>query len=609
MNYSQAYFISLGNTKKNKQMKKILFILLACVMLFTACQDTYLDLDPQDTITEAAYYTTADHFKAGTNDLYFGLAGWRTTYDNEYRDFGTDLCGYAQEEGRGDDLIPDSDDYWTNTYKYLRKINILLEKAAEYNGDQSEIAEYVAVAKFFRAYQHFFLLQRFGGVPVITEVPDVSSEVVTAPRNSRYEVFAQVLIDIDEAIAGLPTEQQIGESDKGKISKWAAESFKAKALLFEATWEKNVGTTTDGDGSVDGAGSVKPATYPSVSEMIQMANTLAKDVMDNGGFSLWNHNAELNNLSSLYLFNLEDAGSNPAGLEKASNNEYILYSKYDYNLYRGNKNISHTVQGRLAPSRKLMDMFLCLDGKTAQESDLFQGYATCDQEYENRDYRMEAYFVDVETWAIFPAGEMILPGASGGRGVGWECRKFYSYNYGSYRADLEESFDYPIIRLAEVYLIYAETLYELNGSLTDAQMEESINKVKERAGLPGITNASLAANGMNIYDEIMRERAIELYSENNRYLDLKRLGIAEQELNEAICGPIVEGNEFQDNPALYKPEQYAFGTKEIQTKFGLLDAVIIDPVEVRNFTRKHYLFPLPIDQLDLNSNLLQNPGY
>ncbi|MGQ1909126.1 RagB/SusD family nutrient uptake outer membrane protein [Marinifilum sp. RC60d5] len=590
-------------------MKKILFILLACVMLFSACQDTFLDLDPQDSITEAAYYKTPDHFKAGTNDLYYGLAGWRTTYDNEFRDFGTDLCGYAQEEGRGDDVVPDSDGYWTNTYKYLRKINTILEKAAEYDGDQADIAEYVAVAKFFRAYQHFFLLQRFGGVPIATEVPDISSDVVSAPRNSRYEVFAQVLTDIDEAIADLPTEQQIAEVDKGKISKWAAEAFKAKALLFEATWEKNVGTTTDGDGSTNGAGSVKPASYPSFSEMIQMANTLAKDVMDNGGYSLWNHNAELDNLSTLYLYNLEDAGSNPAGLEKASNHEYILYSKYDYDLYRGNQNISHTARGRLAPSRKLMDMFLCLDGKTAQTSEQFLGYATCDQEFENRDYRMKAYFADVDTWELFTPGTLVLPGASGGAGVAWECRKFYSWNYGSYRNVKEESFDYPIIRLPEVYFIYAETLYEMNGSLTDAQMAESINKVKERAGLPGITNASLAANGMNIYDEIMRERAIELYSENNRYLDLKRLGIAEQELNEAICGPIVEGNAFENNLALYDPATYNYGTKKIQTKFGLLDAVVIDPAEVRNFERKHYLFPLPIDQMDLNSNLLQNPGY
>jgi hypothetical protein len=587
-------------------MRKLLYITLACVLLLTACQDTYLDLDPQDAITEAAYYKTADHFKTASNNLYFGLAGWSTLWSNvEYFDFGTDLCGWSQTYGQGSDDIPTSDNLWDDSYEYLRDVNTLLEKAEEFEGDASEIEEYLAAAYFFRAFHHFFLLQRFGGVPIVTEVLDVDSEGLTAARNSRYEVFEQVLKDIDLAIAGLPTESEIATADKGKISKYAATAFKAKALLFEATWENNVGTTTDGDGVASGAGSAKPSGYMSTSDMIASANSLAKEVMDNGGYSLWNKNAETDNLSNLYLFNLEDAGSNPAGLEKASNNEFILYRKYDYDIAKAGKNISHTMVGRGAPSRKFMDMFLCSDGKTIFDSEQFMGYATCATEFENRDYRMTSYFADSDTWDTWTAGTLDLTLGS----VGWDNRKFRSYMYGTYRVDNTESFDYPVIRLAEVYLIYAETLYLLNGSLTDAQMAESINLVKERAGLPGITNAILAENGMDIYEEIMRERAVELYLENSRYLDLKRLAIAEDKLNDDICGPIVEGNEFDGNLALYNPDAYNYGTKKITTPMGDLDAVIVDPVSVRNFERMHYLFPLPIDQLDLNENLVQNPGY
>jgi hypothetical protein len=593
-------------------MKKILFILLAYVVVLTACQDTYLDLDPEDSITEASYYTTATHFKAASNYLYFGLGGWRTLWDGvEYFDYGTDLCGLAQSYGRGNDEIPESDDFWGDTYGYIRDANTIIEKAEEYDGDASDIEEYVAAAYFFRAYHHFFLLQRFGGVPIVTEVLDVDSEVLDAARNSRYEVFAQVLADIDLAIDDLPTEAEIATADKGKISKYAAEAFKAKALLFEATWEENVGTTTDGDGVSTGAGSTVPGDYMSTTEMLTEANTLAKDIMDNGGYSLWNYNDELDSLSNLYLFDLEDADSNPAGLEKASNNEFILYSKYDYDLYQGNQMISHVMAGRGAPSRKFMDMFLCLDGKTIFDSELFEGYATCATEFENRDYRMVSYIADydVDVWDTWAPGTLLLPGASDGGGVGWKNRKFYSYNYGTYRAATEESFDYPIIRLAEVYLIYAETLYELNGSLTDDQMAESINLVKARAGLPGITNAILTENGMDIYEEILRERAVELYLENSRYFDLKRLGLAEDALSASICGPIVEGTEYEDDLDLYDPADYNYGCEEIETPFGLLDAVIVDPSSIRNFERTHYLFPLPIDEMDLNSELLQNPGY
>ncbi len=593
-------------------MRKILYLLLTCVMVLSACQDTYLDLDPTDSITEASYYTTAEHFKAASNYLYFGMTGWATLWDGvEYFDYGSDLTGRAQEYGRGNDEIPESDDFWTDTYEYIREANLILEKAEEYTGDASEIEEYVAAAYFFRAMQHFFLLQRYGGVPIVTEVLDVDSETLTAARNSRYEVFAQVLEDIDEAIDGLPLESEIATADKGKVSKYGAVAFKAKALLFEATWEDNVGTTTDGDGVTDGAGTTKPDGYMTTTEMLTESNSLAKEVMDDGGYSLWNYNEESDNLSSLYLFDLEDADSNPMGLEKASNNEFILYQKFDYDLYQPNKMISHVMGGRGAPSRKFMDMFLCTDGKTIFDSDLFQGYATCATEFENRDYRMRAYIADnsVDVWDTWPAGTLVLPGASDGYGVGWSNRKFYSYNYGTYRAQADEAFDYPIIRLAEVYLIYAETLYLLNGGLTDAQMAESINLVKERAGLPGLTNAFLDENGMDIFDEIMRERAIELYLENSRYFDLKRYTLAEDALSASLCGPIVEGTEYEDNLDLYNPDDYAFGCEEIETPFGLLDAVIVDPSSIRNFERHHYLFPLPIDQMDLNENLLQNPGY
>ncbi|WP_321373342.1 RagB/SusD family nutrient uptake outer membrane protein [uncultured Draconibacterium sp.] len=587
-------------------MRKILYISLACVLLLTACQDTYLDLDPQDSITEAAYYKTPEHFKSASNDLYFNLTGWRTLWGGvEYFDFGSDLNGLTQDYGRGHDEIPQSDDFWTNNYKYLRKVNMVLQKAEEYEGDASEIEEYVATAYFFRAFHHFFLMQRFGGVPIVTEVLDVNSESLTSPRNSRYEVFAQILADLDMAIGNLPTESEIAEADKGKISKYAAMAFKAKALLFEGTWEMNVGNSTDGDGVSAGAGSNKPSGYMSTSEMISEANSLAKNVMDNGGYSLWNHNEELDNLSNLYLFNLEDAGSNPAGLEKASNNEFILYQKFDYNLYQSRKIVSHVFGGRGAPSRKFMDMFLCADGKTIYDSELFEGYETCASEFQNRDYRMTSYFADHETWDTWTPGTLELLLGS----VGWSNRKFYTYQYGSYRAQNEESYDYPIIRLAEVYLIYAETLYLMNGSLTDAQMAESINLIKARAGLPGITNAILADNGMDIWEEIKRERAVELYLENSRYFDLKRWAEAEEALSDDICGPIVEGNEYEGNPDLYNPEAYPYGTKKITTPMGDLDAVIVDPSTVRNFQRMHYLFPIPIDQLDLNENLLQNPGY
>ena len=589
-------------------MKKILIIIIPSILLlFSACEDTFLELDPLDASTEAAYFTSPDHFKAATNDFYKKMIGLRSTDGSnvyDFMDFGTDLTGYVQNYGRGVVVPGNSDSYWTRAYKYLRAINIVLEKAETYDGSSEEIAEYVAVAKFFRAYHHFQLMQRFGGVPVVTKVMDLDSEELLGARNSRYEVFAQILADLDGAIAALPLEQNIPTSDKGKISKWAAMSFKAKVLLYEATWEKYVGTSTDGDGVAEGAGSVKPSEYPSVENMLTMSNQLAKEVMDDGGYELWDYNSQLDDISMYYLFNLEDEGSNPAGLTKSSNKEFILYTKYDYDLYQGNVNISHTAGSRLSPSRKFMDMFLCTDGLPVNKSEVFEGYYGRSDEYKNRDGRLVSYFGDIPE-----DGTANLIGPGSNSGSSYSARKFASYNYGVYRAANTESFDFPQIRLAEIYLIYAETLYELNGSITDEQLNESINKIKARAGLPALTNAFALANDLNIYDEIKRERAVELYAENSRFNDLKRWGIAEEELNQDICGDVIEGTEYEGNSDLYLPSGYPYGEITKETGVGPRRVLLLDPASNRNFQRTHYLYPLPLEQINLNGNLLQNPGY
>ena len=594
-------------------MKKIFTILFpSLLLLFTACEKEFLDLDPLAEITDAAYFSKPEHFKAASNDFYNKMVGIRPVNSSsvyDFMDFGTDLTSLAQDYGRGTLIIPASDKYWTNSYQYIRANNILLKKAQEYSGDKTSIAEYVAAAKFFRAWHHFFLLQRYGGIPIITTVMDLNSPELYGKRNSRYEVIAQVIKDLNEAIPDLPLEQNIESSDKGHLSQWAAKAFKARVLLFEATWEKYVGTSTDGDGVSTGAGSEKPSAYPSVSDMLQEAVTLAKDVMDNGGYELWNYNNELNNWSMCYLFDLEDAGSNPAGLDKSTNKEFILYSKYDYDLLQGNTNLSHTVATRLAPTRKFMDLFLCSDGLPVDQSPLFQGYTKTSDEYKNRDYRLTSYFASTTTWDVPADGSVKLLGPGGASGSGYENRKFRSYNYGTYRAANTESPDFAQIRLAEVYLIYAEAMYELNGAISDEQLNASINKIKARAGLPALTNAFATANGMDMLEEIRRERAIELFAENSRFNDLKRWGIAEEVLNDDICGSVIEGTDYEGNESLYTPNAYPYGEITKTTGVGDRKVLLLDPAANRNFQRKNYLYPIPSEEIQLNDNLTQNPNY
>ena len=137
-------------------MKNILVIIVLTV-LFSACVDNFLDLEPQDEITEAAYYTKAEHFEFSANHFHKGMLSWRN-FDGYYMDYGTDLISWSQDYGMGDITTSESDEYWEESYEKLRDINILLQKAEEYTGEQSEITISLARTKFFRAYHHFFLL-------------------------------------------------------------------------------------------------------------------------------------------------------------------------------------------------------------------------------------------------------------------------------------------------------------------------------------------------------------------------------------------------------------------------------------------------------------------
>jgi hypothetical protein len=597
-------------------MKKLIIPAAICAMILgaMACQKKFLDLKPEDSLTEVQYFNTPDQFKAATNEFYEKMISWQKIDNSNIFDFidmGSDLCAdFSQgpaDYGRGTVTVPINDDYYNNAYAYIRGNNIILEKAAAYSGKKSEIAQYVAAAKFFRAWHHFFLLKRYGGVPILTTVPDVKGPELQAPRNSRYEVVDQILKDLTEAIPDLPIEQAIPNTDKGHLSKWAAEAFKARVLLYEATWRKYTGTSTDFKGSGGPA-------YDQVSQFLSEAITLAKDVMQNGGYKLWNYNSttSMKNRSNYYLFCIDGSGSNPMGLDKSSNNEFILKSIYDVNLRPGGRNISATVQSYMVPNRKFMDMFLCTDGLPVAKSSVFKGYKTVDSEYQNRDYRLLSYVLGN---AEAPAkGTIKLTDATQ---LGYTARKFSAYNYPTYRAANKESQDYPQIRLAEVYLIYAEALMEKNNAISDADLNLSINLTRARAGVAPLTNKLATDSSLNILDEIRRERAVELFSENTRFDDLKRWGIAEHELNQNVCGMVVGGagypTEFRtatgDSTSLYDPGVYVNRETTVATGKGNLKVILLDRAEDRNFKRTHYLLPIPLRQIQLNTNLVQNNGY
>jgi hypothetical protein len=603
-------------------MKKLVnkIIISGLCVSMIACQKKFIDLNPTGQFTDAVYFTKPGDFKAYTASFYNYkdnnsfkslLPGWNFSAMDNNSDLSANANGAGYDIGHGTIAVGST----TWDYSGIRSCNTLLSKANAYTGT-GDISQYVGEAYFFRAFIYFNLLKTFGGVPLVTTVLDVNAPELQAPRNSRYEVVAQILSDLDEAIGKLPTEQTIPAADKGRVSKWAAEACKAQVELYEATWEKYVGQDPDGDGTSSGAGK---AGYDAGNVNKYLADAVARcqDVMTNGGYTLWNKNgdAAMTNMSSWYLFNLEDPGSNPGGYDKSTNSEFILYNVYDYTLKQGGVNLTWTTS-QLYPSRKFVDMAVCNDGLPPAKSTKFQGYHHAGDEFKNRDLRLLNYLYASSS---IPAATTLDYGSLGSSG--YSNNKFGVYKPGpapnGRRTDNTESANYPIIRLAEVYLIYAEALYELTGSITDAQLDASINLLRDRAGVGHLSNALVNGNGLDMREEIRRERAVELYREGKRFDDLKRWGILEASLNPSRLGRVVGDaaytTDYKDasgNPtSLYKASSYVWGEETVQTPAGNLKCVVVDSYINHSVAKKHYLYPIPVSQILLNNKLIQNPGY
>nr|WP_308757954.1 RagB/SusD family nutrient uptake outer membrane protein [uncultured Bacteroides sp.] len=667
-------------------MKSIInriFIASALTFSLSACSD-FLNKEPLSQGTEAIVFKTPEHFEQAAYYLY-DLYGW----DYNAMDRNLDISGLGSNGGG---TAPESSGSWGGPYGQIRDCNILLEKAEAYAGDKNAISHAVGTAHFFRAWQYFKLLKTYGGVPIADHSLDLTDPTLQAPRNSRYEVANFIINDLKEAVNLLTKEKDIPDADKGKISKEAAQSFLARVALYEGTWEKyvpSIGYDLDGDGTNSGAGTAKPEGYPSVTELLTLAQTMAKDVIteaETGTFKLWN---ECDSLSYYYLFNIDDTEGNIPnfkGKGKATNKEFIICRKYDFNIAKPNKNISHTVIVGLATSisQQFGESFLCRNGlpirisytgnmANAQNNPQFEGYETFVGEYRNRDYRFVSctYIPDRTFWSsrvedgrqltatgkpypdpVFPQSDEVYnpgdPAYSSSCGVfkptlrnnstasGYGSRKYLIE--GANRPSNTESADYPNLRLAEVHCIYAEATCELNGgNISDEDLDFSINKNRARARVAPLTNALIAnvwdagywdyeqnktvCKKMNMLDEIRRERACELFGEGHRMDDLKRWGIAHINLVGQKLGHYVLGTAYETEKAnsaqyfgepCYYPEKYPLrygiyeGTGKNDPDYGR--SIANDPTTL-NFIQRDYLTPLPLDQMRLNTNLKQNPGW
>ena len=566
-------------------LKAILVMALGC--LTYSC----LDLDPKDQIADGNYWQEASDFKLFANQFY----GWtrdfsNSVYDAPHSDKRSDLIldkSGTNVYSNGTNSIPTGDNNYTDNYNRIRRTNILFQKAESY-GNQSDIEQYIGEAKFFRAYCYFELLQLYGDV-IITKKPlDVTDPEMKVARNDRSEVVDFMIQDLKDAAGQLPLTSAVENGRVGSEGAWA---FLSRVALYEGTWQKFRGNEARGK------------------ELLDVAAKAAKEVINSKNFSLYTP-AILGDSAQKYMFILEDVKSNPAGLLKASNTEYIFSRRHDETLNPIGKNITKECLANAQQiAQKFAALYLCQDGLPIEKSSLylFKVDGIIAHEYQNRDNRMlytlcvpGGYYWSNENsrvnWTSDAADKASasIKGYSPANGSGYANQKWAAERKVQTNS---EGYDYPVIRYAEVLLNYAEAVYERDDAISDDDLNISLNLVRNRINksMPKLSNNLVTANGLNMREEIRRERTVELFNEGFRIDDLKRWKTAETEMPKDFLGIKWTGTEY--------------ATKWPNVSYAKNSDGYIILETGRKWESKHYLYPLPTDQLQLNPNLKQNPGW
>ena len=592
-------------------MKKTAYILLALLACTTVVScDDLLDAVPKDRVTPDTFFKTESQLQAFSMNFYGMLPG---AGDLFMEDADTYIQMGLTDELKGTRQIPASGSGWS--WGSLRNVNELLLNLPKCP-DAGVRTKYEALARFFRAYFYFEKVKRFGDVPWYDEpVGSADTEALNRPRDSREFIMGKMIEDIDFAIANLPSTKSAYE-----ITKWSAMALKSRFLLFEGTFRKY---HTEFD---YGANAHDYKWY------LDECAKASEEFMASSGYGI--HTAGGAKKAYYSLFTTPDATENM--------DEVILARNYNasYNVtHSANNTMISATMGRHGMTRKLVASYLMTDGSRFTDQ---AGWETMDflTEIQNRDPRLSQ---SIRTPGYTRVGDSTpCPPNFLHCMTGYHPTKYVM----GIDKDIYSGSDIDLIifRAAEVLLNFAEAKAEA-GTLTQADLDASVNKLRDRVGLPHLnmeaananpdpflTNAEWGGyqnvNGTNkgVILEIRRERAVELAQEGFRYDDIMRWkegkifekqyygmyfpGPGEYDLN-ADGVPDVLLYTGDSAPASTAPVKYKVGSSDFILSNG--ESGNVNPyknLSCKWDDNRDYLYPIPTDERNLTHDALtQNPGW
>lgn len=612
-------------------MKK--YIYSCCILLLSSClNNDFMERVPLGNPTTETVFETYDNFKSYAWGLY------ETFPALAYGDKDTDDISYNQTREssesswiRGLVNVPDKKDNtaW-DQYSFIRRVNLMLDHIDSSKMSEAEKSHWRSVGYFFRSYRYFTLLQAYGGVPWIDHVlSDNETELINGPRASRDEIAAHILEDLQYA------EKNIGTDDgKNTINISVIQAFMSRFCLFEGTWRKYHG--------------------------LKDADTYLKECKRVSAEVLKVYPNVTANYDDIFCSNSLDGMEGIILYKPYSNSAGVVHA-----LSIGGT----TASSFFNPTRDLVDSYLCFDGKPRWTSPHFISDRDMYSEFANRDHRLwlhvtppykvdrsasttawdnkwkytdnpkDKSFIDSlqirmklglttgkEHQKTLPFRQGFIGGILGEiphydfflNNQPWYKSAFGYNNWKYFNTYLDmgsarnEETDMPIFRTEEVMLNYAEAMCELN-EFTQDIADRTINKLRPRANVAPMKVAEIDASfdpkrdtGNPEYPgdyevnpllwEIRRERRIELFSEGFRFNDLRRWKKCHYLLKKKL-GQYVRKSDF---PADIKITIDGNGTE------GYLE---FHPKQNHLWPDYYYLYPIPRNEITLNSKIEQNPGW
>jgi len=543
----------------NTPHTRTLLVILPALLLFGCSKK--LDQTPKTDLSDVNFWNNTNDMKLACNYLYTLLPPIESHEDDVMSADAFGLSANTVSDGAW--LPPATSDSWTNDYILIRACNNILEKSAKVKGDQEMINKYLGETRFFRAMAYFDLVRRYGDVPLVLKTLQLTDTLLFSARTNREVVLDSVYADLDFAAANLPAAADQPSEEYGRITSTAALAFTSRVGLFEGTRLKFFG----------GAG---------YQAHLQKAITTSDAVMA-GDRALYVYSPKPDS-SYYYLFQYSGEGQ--------GNPENILVRIYGENQVNDISANNYTREvldeGLLMPTSNFTSAYLYKDGLPSDKSTYYQTQTDTYTEFENRDPRMAMTIFNKKSWYV---SGLYVPTFDYSQ-TGYRSCKYYI------AADWTINVSYIdniIIRYAEVLLNNIEARFELNGSVTDQELDKTLNLIRTRATMPSLTNGFVSSNGLDMRTEIRRERRIELAFEGFRYWDLLRWKMAETELPQSILGVKYFPNEQGqlDDPKL-TPDGF----------------IIVEDHSKRHFKpERDYLWPIPTQELGLNKNLTPNPNW